>query len=137
MLRAVLSMLLPTVAACFHLRCLPPTMAAPVSFEAALEVAPDLCSALQSGEEPAGLTEFVSTSAGARGFFVFYLTGDEYACADNEVPPAPLAKSLEVAATDEVLVTYTLMPWKTCEHARLPARRPCAASRLDCCHTSI
>ena len=54
---------------------------APNSFEAALKSAPELCSALQDGKDAKGLENFLTTSAGARGFFVHYLTGDEWTVA--------------------------------------------------------
>jgi len=85
--------------------------AEPATFEAALETAPKLCEALQAGEAPAGLGAFVASSAGARGFFVHYLTGDEWTCADGEEVPAGLASSLEAAsaATIEIMLMNVVM----------------------------
>ena len=72
-----------------HVRTTTIAMAAtPKSFEDALADAPTLCAALQAGEAPEGLGQFVASSAGARGFFVHYLTGDEWTCADKEEVPA-------------------------------------------------
>ena len=51
------------------------------------------------------------SSAGARGFFVHYLTGDEWTCADGEEVPAGLASSLEAAsaATIEIMLMNVVM----------------------------
>ena len=85
--------------------------AVPKTFEAALDLAPQLCAALQAGEAPAGLAEFVASSAGARGFFVHYLTNEEYTCADQEDVPAGLSSSLESAspATIEIMLMNIVM----------------------------
>ena len=72
------------------------------TFEQALDMAPAFCAALQRDEAPDGLAEFVQTSAGARGFFVNYLTSDEWTCADASTPPSSLVASL-VASPAEVI----------------------------------
>ena len=74
-----------------------------VTFEQALETAPDLCQALQAGNAPDGLGEFLSTSAGSRGFFVHYLTNDDFTCADASEPPSALITSLEQSASDATI----------------------------------
>ena len=100
----VLVIQLPTAATLQLRACAAPRMAAEaLSFEQALEQAPSMCAALQRGEVPEHLDEFVSTSAGARGFFVHYLTGDEFTCADAAEPPSPLMLSLEESASAETV----------------------------------
>jgi hypothetical protein len=78
------------------------TLAAPKTFEKALDDAPSMCAALQAGEAPSDLAAFVGSSAGARGFFVHYLTGDEYTCADSDDVPPPLVESLEGASAETI-----------------------------------
>ena len=96
-----------------HVRTTTIAMAAtPKSFEDALADAPTLCAALQAGEAPEGLGQFVASSAGARGFFVHYLTGDEWTCADKEEVPAALVSSLQAAkspATVEIMLMNVVM----------------------------
>ena len=74
---------------------------APASFQAALGTAPALCTALQGGGSPSALTDFLQSSAGARGFFVTWLTGDEWTRADDAEPPAALTAAV-IQAPDEV-----------------------------------
>lgn len=86
------------------MRHAPPKLAAAaLSFEKALETSPAFCDALQAGESPAGLGDLISSSAGARGFFVHYLTNDDYDCADREEPPPVLVQSLEQSAGAETI----------------------------------
>lgn len=102
-----------TASALVHMpiRHFPARMAAAPSFEDALDVAPGFCQELQSGGTPSGLTEFMSTSNGARGFFVHYLTDDDYTCADSDNVPAPLMESLDTApaSTIEVMLMNVVM----------------------------
>jgi len=101
-----------------------------LSFEDALQAAPALCEALQAGEPPDGLQALVSTSSGARGFFVHYLTGDEWTCADDdEVPPA-LAASLAAApaATIEIMLMNVVMAEATAMAHRRAGREEEAQS---------
>ena len=79
-------------------------MAAPSSFEKALDDAPTLCKSLQQGETPDGLASFLSTSAGARGFFVCYLTDEDYTVADQSEVPQPLVEGLAAASAETVEV---------------------------------
>ena len=62
--------------------------ASSLSFEDAVATAPSFCAALQAGQAPEGLKDFIASSAGARGFFVNYLTSDDWTCADNEDVPS-------------------------------------------------
>ena len=104
--------------------------AVPKTFEAALDLAPQLCAALQAGEAPAGLAEFVASSAGARGFFVHYLTNEEYTCADQEDVPAGLSSSLESAspATIEIMLMNVVMSAGTALAHRRAGREEMALS---------
>ena len=65
-------------------------------------MAPAFCTALQAGKSPESLAEFLGSSAGARGFFVIYLTGDEWPCADSDDVPVGLASSLEAASNSTI-----------------------------------
>ena len=95
------------------LRAAPLVMLAapPMTFETALEAAPAFCTALQNGNPPPTLSQFVSTSAGARGFFVHYLTGDEYVCADAPTPPEALLEACKQSNKDvrEIMLMNVVM----------------------------
>jgi hypothetical protein len=69
-----------------------------LSFDKALAEAPSLCQELDAGGAPASLASILGTSAGARGFFVNWLTG-EYAAADAPVPPPALCDALRKVAS--------------------------------------
>ena len=108
-----------------------------MSFETALESAPAFCSALQAGESPSGLGEFISTSAGARGFFVHWLTGDDFSCADEE-PPSALIESLEQVGGGspevlEVMLMNVVMSAATAvAHERAGNAEQAASSQRTC-----
>lgn len=91
-----------------------PRAASPVmvlSFEDALETAPRFCQTLQDEESPTGLENLLATSAGARGFFVHWLTNEDYTRADRDPAPAPLADALQRAPTEvtDVMVMNVIM----------------------------
>ena len=74
----------------------------PVRVEMAAGGMPEvLCRALQEGEAPSDLGDFVATTSGARKLLGEYLTGEQWTCADADEPPAVLVSSLE-SATPEV-----------------------------------
>ena len=116
------------------------SMKAPVKFEEALDKAPAFCAAIQAGEAADGLGEFVSSSAGARGFFVHYLTGDDYTCADESEAPAALMASLETAGpvVVELMLMNVVMSAATAvahgragnEDAALSSQRTSARARI-------
>ena len=112
----------------------PPLLGAPprstvsmsaLTFEQAVETAPKLCEALQQGESPPTLTSFLGTSEGARGFFVHWLTRDDWARADEETPPAALQAALEGAPQEvaDVMVMNVIMATATAIYHRRAGRR--------------
>ena len=96
-----------------------------LTFEQAVETAPKLCEALQQGESPPTLTSFLGTSEGARGFFVHWLTRDDWARADEETPPAALQVALEGAPQEvaDVMVMNVIMATATAIYHRRAGRR--------------
>jgi len=96
-----------------------------LTFEQAVETAPKLCEALQQGESPPTLTSFLGTSEGARGFFVHWLTRDDWARADEETPPAALQAALEGAPQEvaDVMVMNVIMATATAIYHRRAGRR--------------
>ena len=95
-------------------RCQPwPRMA--MSFEDAVASAPELCAALQRDESPDGLKPFVASSAGARGFFVSWLTADDWTRADAEAPPQALMAALADSPQEvaDVMVMNVIMSTAT------------------------
>jgi hypothetical protein len=66
-----------------------------------------LCSALQKGESPDGLSAVVAKRSSANDFFQEYLTGDEWTCANGEEPPSPLVDVL--ASAPESVLEVVLM----------------------------
>ena len=110
-------------------------VAAAPSFEESLESAPAMCRSLQAGESPAGLAELVSSSAGARGFFVNYLTDPEWSVADAAEPPASLASAL-VDAPAEVkevmLMNVAMSSASRVAHDAAGDAESASASELTC-----
>ena len=92
-----------------HRALFAPRMA--VSFEDAVSSAPGYCAALQDDDAPSGLQDFLGTSAGARGFFVNWLTDDQWTRADEGAPPTALATALETAPQEvvDVMVMNVVM----------------------------
>ena len=67
-----------------------------LTFEQAVGEAPELCKKLEQGEDAGEeLGAFLKSSAGARGFFVHWLTGDDYLKADKAEPPLALVSALD------------------------------------------
>ena len=56
--------------------------------------APELLRQIQNGESPEGLSEFLSTTRGARVLFGAYLSSDDLTCADANEPPGSLTDCL-------------------------------------------
>lgn len=117
-------------------RAVPPRMMAnPISFEEALDTAPNMCAQLQRGESPDGLADLIASSAGARGFFVNWLTGDEWSAADAAVPPEPLSESLMDAQAEviEVMLMNVVMSAATAvAHSRAGNDEQADGSQRTC-----
>lgn len=115
------------------------------SFEDALEVAPTLCAALEEHEDnfeahASELAEMLSSSAGARGFFVNWLTADAYKRADVMPPPAPLIAALEAAPREvnEVMLMNVVMSAATKVAAqRVAYESQTASSERTCQRASL
>ena len=92
------------------------------------------CQALQDGESPDGLAEFLLARAGARAFFDSYLRDEAWTCADGEVPSG-LVDSLELVPPESVEVvlmnvcTSSAASTKTSERERERARILVAGTR--------
>ena len=126
----------------FALRAPSPRMAAPpsISFEDSLSLAPSFCEALEKGDAPAGLPDFISTSAGARGFFVHWLTNDEYLVADDPTPPSLLADSLASANPEviEVMLMNVVMSSGTAvAHNRAGNQEQADSSQRTCNRATV
>ena len=82
-----------------------------LSFEDAVASAPDLCAKLQADEAPSELKPFLASSAGARGFFVNWLTNDDWTRADDVEPPNALANALADAPQEvaDIMVMNVIM----------------------------
>ena len=110
------------------------------SFEDALSEAPALCETLQSGGDAAGLAQMLGTSSGARGFFVHYLTNEEYTVADEEQPPAALAAALLEASAETLevmLMNVVMSSASAASHAANGDAESAAASELTCARASL
>mmetsp|Transcript_37889 Transcript_37889/g.100206 ORF Transcript_37889/g.100206 Transcript_37889/m.100206 type:complete len:130 (-) Transcript_37889:588-977(-) len=83
-----------------------------LTFEDALDSAPAMCDALQREEIATDLRSLLSTSAGARGFFVHWLTDDEYTAADKDTPPHELVDALAESPQEvaDVMVMNIISP---------------------------
>ena len=108
-----------------------------VSFEEALEQAPSLCRSLHEelNEDTASLTALLTTSAGARGFFVHWLTGDEYTRADRTPPPPVLVEVLTSSPTEvaEVMIMNVIMSAASAVHHKRAGRAEQAESSERTC----
>merc|ERR1712070_103537 len=92
------------------------------SFEDAVASAPALCDLLQEGSgqlsdaDADALSNMLATSNGARGFFVNWLTGDEYDLADRQGARAlitALATAQDAPMVSELMVMNVAMPAAT------------------------
>lgn len=111
-----------------------------LSFEDAVSSAPELCTALQQDEEPRELQPFVSTSAGARGFFVNWLTDDAYTRADAESPPAALAEALVEApqeVCDVMLMNVVMSAATAVAHQRAGREDQAAMAERTCTRAQL
>mmetsp|Transcript_39894 Transcript_39894/g.83680 ORF Transcript_39894/g.83680 Transcript_39894/m.83680 type:complete len:230 (-) Transcript_39894:292-981(-) len=73
------------------------------SFEDCIDAAPYFCRQLQESDcdsaDCRSLATFIGSANGARGFFVNWLTNDEYTAAEQTPPPMPLLQALNTVCS--------------------------------------
>eukprot|EP00967_Tisochrysis_lutea_P146916 scaffold278176_cov27-Tisochrysis_lutea.AAC.1 len=125
-------------------------LATETSFESSVASAPALCRALQEAAAGGGLAaadevalmQMLATSNGARGFFVNWLTSEEWTAAESETPPQPLVQAICEAANQSMLSRLMLMnvamPAATAlAHERMGNENAAIASRLTARRASL